>query len=172
MTRRTTFAALAIIAMVAVPAVLVAQGWGHGRSMGRGHGAGFGPGGPGGGPHLVGLLHRLGDRLELTAEQESRIEALVDEAMPAIQAIREEMRDAHHEARTPCQLGQVDEAEIRANVAAQAERMADLRVAVARLEAAVYAVLTPEQQQELGELCELMGDLRPRRGGRRFGGGS
>jgi Spy/CpxP family protein refolding chaperone len=171
MTRRTTLAALVILAMVAVPTFLLAGGWGHGHRLGPGHRMGPGHGGAADGPRLLGLLDRLGDRLELTPEQEARIGALVDEAMPTIQAIREEMRSERRESHAPCQLGDFDESEIRATVAAQAERMAELRVAVARLQADVFAVLTPAQQQELRELCDLMDDLRPRRGGGRLGGG-
>ncbi len=153
---------------------LLAQG-GPGGGFG-GPGGGFG--GPGGGfgghgafaggglDRLEHMLPRLADYLELTDDQQSQIQAILDDELPAIHVLRDQIRDARElymEGRDP---GQFDEAQVRAFAESQASLHVEMAVASARTMSRVYNVLTPSQQDKLQDLRGLMGRHRsPRHGG-------
>ena len=151
------------VTLLAIPGQLMAQG---GPRGGPGMG---GPGGFGGpGLHrLERLLPRLAEFLDLTAEQEANIRAILDEELPQIEAWKEQIRDerqAFHDSHTP---GSFDEAEFRAFATAQAATHVEVAVATARTMSRVYNVLTPEQQDQLRRLMGFFHE----RGGQRRGGG-
>ena len=151
-----------VIAVVAVGALSLVAGSaaladGHGqRGMAGSCAAGMagidGPGMPGLGGGLGLPLHHL----DLTDEQRAAIRAVVEAEQPALQALREQIRQSRQtfmEAHPPTEF---DEAAIRAHAADQAPLLADLAVAEARVRAKALAVLTPEQITELKTLRSQM----------------
>jgi Spy/CpxP family protein refolding chaperone len=162
----------AVIAVVAVAAAAlvagsaaIADGHGpHGRAGEGMFGIAGGPGmhGPGGGLGIP--LHRL----DVTDEQREAIRAIVEAEQPAVQALRDKVRDSQQafmEAHPPTEF---DEAAIRAHHAEQAPLLADLAVAEARVRAKALAVLTPEQLAELATMRSQMREhMAERRGMRR-----
>jgi Spy/CpxP family protein refolding chaperone len=108
-----------------------------------------------GGAHMNGLYGMVGlplDRLGLSPEQGDKIQALVDQAVPALQAQRRQLRDNEVAFRAAHPLTDFNEAAIREHVATQAKIEADLAVGIARLRASVAALLTPEQLKQVQEL--------------------
>jgi protein CpxP len=117
------------------------------------------------GPH--GLFGRGLHRLDLTEEQQTKIDALFADARPALDSLREQLHTMRSTFRTAQAPGSFDEAAIRAQVAKRAAVQADLAVKAAKVRADVFAVLTPEQQKQLAEMKEEC----PQGGaGRRHGG--
>lgn len=163
-TRNIIITTIAVIALAAT-APLYAQRGPEG-DIGR-HG-GFGGGGPfdKGLQRLEHMLPRLADFLDLTADQQARIQAILDQELPAIQILRDQLRDnreAFMEGRDP---GQFDEAEVRAFAQSQSSLHVEMAVASGRTKSQVYNVLTPAQQEKLGDLRGLMRDHRGHRHGR------
>ena len=159
--KRTLITTLAMAAM-AVPGAALAQDFG-------GH---HGPGGPPGfgGPDELGgpglhffehMLPRLTEELDLTDAQQGQIRAILDEDLPAIEAMRDQLRDAHQAFRESHPPGEFDEAAVRAFAESQAQAHVELMVAGARTRSRVHNVLTAEQRDQLAQ----MRDRRGRRGG-------
>ena len=160
---------LGAIALVAVPIVVLAQGPGGGPAdCPRGTSMGKGPGGPEGG-HLGFLLGRVGDKIGLSDEQRSQIEAILGQERPALQSLREQARTAREEWQQSHDPGVFDEAAAQAFAASQAQLHADMMVAKMRVHSQVLAVLTDEQRAELEELRDLIGPKAGHRHGRRGG---
>jgi Spy/CpxP family protein refolding chaperone len=114
------------------------------------------------GPPLREMLPELAVVLDLSDEQQAQIEAILDEELPAIETMREQLRDAHRAFRANQQPGVFDEAAIRAFAQSQSQTHVELMVAGARTMSRIHNVLTTEQQQRLEELRAL----RPERGHR------
>ena len=138
--------------------------------MGGGHHRGPG------GLRFLRLLNRLADRLELTDEQRAQIESIIEEGLPPIRELREQMAEARQEFRSSTSPTEFNEEAVRAQAQAQAQLHEEIMVASMKLKAQVFSVLTPEQLEELEELRELFGDRRgPGKSGRqgfgRHGGG-
>jgi protein CpxP len=98
--------------------------------------------------------------LDLTAEQQTQIEALFNQQHQRKQEAYEQMkasRDVVHQARTAIPF---NEADFRAKVAVQAELKTDMMVAHAKLKQQIHAVLTPQQQKKADNLGDMMGDER------------
>ena len=154
--RRILFTTLALAAM-AVPGPALAQGYGGPHGMG-------GPDGFGGpGLHrFEEMLPELAVVLDLSDEQQAQIEAILDAELPAIETMRDQLRDAHQAFRANQQPGAFDEAAVRAFAQSQSQTHVELMVAGARTMSRIHNVLTAEQQQRLEELRAL----RPERGHR------
>lgn len=100
-------------------------------------------------PHLL-------KRLDLSEEQERKIEKLLEGARERMDKLQAEMREVRrnlHRAMTPRQF---DEKALRKLLAGQAAVEADLMVDKARTDSRIYGVLTLEQQ----ELVDLAIKLR------------
>ena len=141
MTRRTVVMTLVGLALLAGATLLVAGDGHRGPGGMREHG----PLGP-----LARALHQL----DLTDEQRAQIRTILDTARPVLEPLREQLRmnrEAFRDSQSPTE---VDEAAIRAHIAAQAVVEADLAVAMARVRASILALLTPEQLAELERLRE------------------
>jgi len=181
MKARNIILTIASAALIAASGIVYAQ-QGPGSCDGSGphgpHGAmggpgGGGPGGPGGdgifgGPGLFGMLDRLADRLELTAEQQQQITAIAETHRDATRALREQAADARasfHDSHNP---GDFDEATYRAFFEAQSRIHVELQLGGAAAMSQAWGVLTADQQNELQDLLEL---FRDGRGGPRHGGG-
>lgn len=162
--RRILFTTLAMAAM-AVPGAALAQGYGGPHGMG-------GPDGLGGpGLHrFEEMLPQLAVVLDLSDEQQAQIEAILDEELPAIETMRDQMRDAHQAFRANQQPAAFDEAAVRAFAQSQSQTHVELMVAGARTMSRIHNVLTTEQQQQLEELRGLRPE-RGRRGGPQAGCG-
>jgi Spy/CpxP family protein refolding chaperone len=155
---RILFTALALTAM-AVPGAALAQGFGGPPGM-------MGPDGFGGpGLHRVEeMLPELAAVLELSNDQQAQIEAILDEELPAIETMRDQLRSAHQAFRASHQPGIFDEAAVRSFALSQSQTHVELMVAGARTMSRIHNVLTTEQQQRLEELRALRPE-RGRRGG-------
>ncbi len=180
MKARTLILTIATAALIAAPAALIAQqgpgGPGTGTCDGTGpHGGGMGPQGAGmggphdfGGPGLLRIFNRVAERLELTADQQTQIEAIIEAHRTATQGLRDQSAAARADFRENHGPGDFDEVEYRTFFEAQAEIQVALHLDGARATAAAWNILTPDQQQELLEILEL---FRDGRGGPRHGGG-
>jgi len=151
--KRTLITTLAMAAMV-VPGAALAQGFGghHGRPGGP---PGFGGPDELGGPGLhrfEEMLPRLAEELDLTDAQQSQIQAILDEELPAIESMREQLRDAHQAFRESHPPEAFDEAAVRAFAESQAQTHVELMVAGARTRSRVHNVLTTEQQAQLADM--------------------
>ncbi|WP_303722095.1 Spy/CpxP family protein refolding chaperone [Malonomonas rubra] len=107
--------------------------------------------------------------LDLTDDQQAKVEALFNQQWQNHQQQREQMqaaRDAMREARF---ADTFDEADFRAKSAKQAELKTEMMVDRAKLQQQLYAILTPEQQAKAKTLGGLMGGHENgRHGGRGF----
>jgi Spy/CpxP family protein refolding chaperone len=142
--KRTTkilTAALAVITLGLGGIAMAQPGDGGGRRGGHHFGRGFGPGGPGG-PGLP--LRELG----LTDAQREQVKAIFDSHKDEFQAIGERLKTAHQSQQAASEVQPFDEAAIRAASANIAAVQADAAVLRAKVHAAVFQVLTPEQQEK------------------------
>jgi Spy/CpxP family protein refolding chaperone len=176
MKARNIILTIAAAALIAAPAVLTAQqgpgGPGGGSCDGTGpHGGGMGGPHDGGGPGGAGLLHvfqRVADRLELSTDQRTQIEAIIEGHRTATQSLRDEAAEARVEFRDNHGFGDFDEVDYRTFFEAQAQIQVELHLDGARATAEAWNILTPDQQEQLLEILEL---FRDGRGGPRHGGG-
>lgn len=164
MARSRVLMTVAVIGLVAAPMLAAAQGFG-----GPGRGGHGWHGHRGGGPDGFGLGFlegRMAERLDLSQEQRDQIEAILEQGRPAVDTLRQQLRDGRETFRASHQPGDFNEAEVRAHAQAQARVRTELMVETMRLKSQVFAVLTPEQQDQLAQLRDEMGPRHGRRGGR------
>jgi protein CpxP len=147
-TTRLLTAALAVITL-GLGTIAMAQppdGGGGGR---RGH-HGFGPGGFGrGGPGGPGFALR---QLDLTDAQRDQVKAIFESHKDQFQAIGERMKTARQAQQAAIETQPLDEATIRAKTTDLAAVQADAAVLRAQVHAAIFQVLTPEQQEKAKSL--------------------
>jgi Spy/CpxP family protein refolding chaperone len=157
-----------IVAMVAAAVVMAAIGVVVSAQMGPRHGmgAGQGPGGPGGagmmgpGPGMrggpgggpFGMIGPELRMLDLTDAQHQQVRAILDAHKDELKAIGDRMQTARQALHDAITADAVDETAIRTKAADVALVDADAAVLHAKMHAAVFAVLTPEQQQKAKEL--------------------
>ncbi len=135
------------MAAMAMPGVALAQGFGGPPGFG-------GPdefGGPGL-PFLEHMLPRLAEELDLTDAQQGQIQAILDEETPAIESMREQLRNAHQAFRESHSPGEFDEAAVRAFAESQSQTHVELMVAGARTMLRIHNVLTTEQREQLQQM--------------------
>jgi Spy/CpxP family protein refolding chaperone len=148
-----------LIALIGIIAAVAALG----TALAQGPGGRFGRGGAGR-PAVMGRggglpLHAL----NLSEAQRQQTQALTDQHREQHRATAERLRavgDAHRKAVEALPL---DEQAIRTTFRALADVQEDMAVAQAKLRAAIFALLTPEQQAEAAK-------IRDGRGGGRSGG--
>jgi Spy/CpxP family protein refolding chaperone len=185
MNARTLTLTLTAAALIAVPGLASAQagpgncdGTGpHGPHMMGGPGGPSGPGGPGGpggdgGHGLLRFIQRVGDRIGLSDAQQAQIQAILDAEMPAVRDLMEQARTAAEDFRASHDPGDFSEPEYRAFFESQARIHVEARLLGAAAADQVWDVLTPEQQQQVLDLLELMGPGHgpgKRSGGKRLG---
>lgn len=118
----------------------------------------MGPGGPGMFGGLMGPGGRGGHgllggpmlfELDLTADERQQIRTIRDEARTASEPYRELLRQAQGDLGVLVRAEAFDESAVRAIAATEGKALAELRVIGARAEAAVFALLTPEQRAAL-----------------------
>jgi len=172
MKARNIILTITAAALIAAPGVLLAQ-QGPGDCDGSGpHGPRGGDGffGSHGGPGFLRMLPRLAAHLELTEEQQTQIEAIVDAAQTEIEPLREQAQTERETFREGHEPGDFDEATFRAHFETQAQLHVEMQLIGSEMKSSVFNVLTPEQQAELLELRELFGDRGGRGAGKRGGG--
>ena len=144
MTRGRAIAGIAIIAVAALVA-----------------GAGLAAQGRGGGSFGGTLRH-----LDLTEDQRASIRTVVREHRESAAATRQSMRTAWQGLREAVTAEVVNETAIRAVVAEAATHQADAAVLRAETNAAIMALLTADQREELKQLRENARENRAERCGR------
>lgn len=119
---------------------------------------------------------RMGHRLEmmaavldLTADQQAQIKGLLDQQWQNRQADRDEMMASRDAMRAARLADPFDEADFRAKAAKQSELRTERMIERAKLQQAIKAVLTPEQQAKAETLRGVMGFGNGKRGGGRGG---
>lgn len=158
---------IAAVAVLAAPATALAQ---------RGPGGGPGWHGDGmGGDHLGFFerrLPRMAEELGLSDEQLEKIQAIADAARPEIETYAEQLRNGREAYRAEHgNPAEFDETAFRAHAQDQHLVQTELMVVVAKAKADVFAVLTPEQIEQLEEMRGSFGGRKAfrRGGGRRSG---
>ena len=115
-------------------------------------------------------LEMMSTVLDLSDDQKSQIEALLNQQWQGKQQLREQMqasREAMREART---ADNFNEADFRAKAARQAELKTDMMVAKAKLKQQIHALFNPDQQEKADKLGGLMGGRgKDHHGGHRSG---
>ena len=124
----------------------------------RGPGGPHGPGGPGGFP-----LHAL----DLTDVQKEQVKAIHEAERTKVEPYLKQLQEAHTALTEATANGQFDETKIRAIAATQSQAQVELLVSRTRVEAAVYKILTPEQQAKLEK---FRAEHKGPQGGPGFGG--
>jgi protein CpxP len=143
------------IAVAVVGSAVALAGWGGGQRAGCG-----------GGPGEFGFFeHRL-QCLGLSEAQRAKVDAIVAETRPSIAALREQLRTMRQSYRATHTPGTFDEAAIRAEMAKRAAIHTELAVKLAKARADIFAVLTPEQQQQLAQMRERWEEVGRGRCGR------
>jgi periplasmic protein CpxP/Spy len=157
MHRLRSFVVIAtFIALVAAVAVY-AQGPGFGR--------GGGPfGGRGGfGPDLAGLPLR---QLNLTETQQQQIRDVTQQYRDQNRQAAEQLRVAMEAQRTAVDTLPVNEGLIRSTTQSLVEAQTELAIQRARMQADIFTLLTPAQQEQLKKLRAERQAQAPQRGGR------
>jgi len=146
----------------AVQTAPVAGGRGAGMGAGMGMGAGYGMHGYGDcdGTGFGRHWDRLAQALDLTAEQQTKIKALIDEEQTKTAALRQQMFDIRNQWQALTQATTFDEKAVRELAAKKAEISTELMVSRARLQNSIQAQLTPEQKALADKIQPFM------RGGR------
>ncbi len=156
---------LMVVALLATAGLAMAQGWGRGMGYGPGPGTEYGPGyGPGYGPR-----GSWGANLNLTAEQNQKMQAMRESFFKETLPLRNEMQVKQLELKTLWAQTNPDQEKILAKqkelnaLKAQMQEKGTLH----RLE--MRKVLTPEQQAQIGAFGPGFGSGYGMRGG--FGPG-
>ena len=162
---RKMIVGLMVVALLATAGMAMAQGWGRGMGYGPGPGAGYGPGsGMGYGPK-----GSWGPALNLTAEQNQKIQAMREGFFKESLPLRNEMQIKQLELRTLWAQTNPDQEKILAKqkeINALREQMQE-KGTKNRLE--MRKILTPEQQAQVGAFGPGFGPGRGMKGG--FGPG-
>ena len=169
----------ATIAVLAAPGALFAQGHGgFGGGGGFGWEGGFGDGGFGGHhgsggfglQRLERMLPRIADKLGLTEDQQTKIQATIDETLSATEGLRQELDETVDEYRAAHEPRQFDEDEFRSFLQKMAPVKIDLAVADAGAMHYIFSeILTDEQREMLEGFKGMMGGRGPRRSGGQSG---
>ncbi len=137
---------LMVVALLATAGMAMAQGWGRGMGYGPGPGAGYGPGsGMGYGPK-----DSWGPALNLTAEQNQKIEAMREGFFKETLPLRNEMQIKHLELRTLWAQTNPDQDKILAKQKEINALKMQLQEKATKNRLEMRKVLTPEQQAQLG----------------------
>jgi Spy/CpxP family protein refolding chaperone len=148
MTRFRSLAAGVLVAVVLASGAALAQGPGRPAGPGGRGGRPGGPGGPGG-PGDLGLPLA---QLNLTDSQRQQIRELTQRRLPDGQPVQERLRTAMDARRAAMDTIPVNEGAIRATAADLAAAETEAAILQAHLRADVFALLTPEQQDQAKKL--------------------
>jgi Spy/CpxP family protein refolding chaperone len=156
---------LMVVTLLATAGVAMAQGWGRGMGYGPGPGTEYGPGyGPGYGPRGSWAAN-----LNLTAEQNQKIQAMRESFFKETLSLRNEMQTKQLELRTLWAQTNPDQDKILAKQKEINAVKAQLQEKGTRHRLEMRKVLTPEQQAQIGAFGPGFGPGYGTRGG--FGPG-
>ena len=135
-----------VVALVATAGIAMAQGWGRGMGYGPGPGAGYGPGsGMGYGP-----MGSSGPALNLTAEQNQKIQTMREGFFKETLPLRNEMQTKQLELRTLWAQTNPDQDKILAKQKEINALRAQLQEKGTRHRLEMRKIFTPEQQAQIG----------------------
>lgn len=118
--------------------------------------------------HLLRLLHRAAELLELTPGQRAEIALILAEELPGIRDLAGQLAAARRDYWSDHELGSFDEGEYRPFLESQSPLEIELRVASVRTMSRLWNVLDAGQQQRLLRLIRAMADGNgPRHGANR-----
>jgi Spy/CpxP family protein refolding chaperone len=146
---------IAGIAVLIIGATVFALG--HGFQDGQGQGRG---------QDHARMMDHMAKALELTAEQQTQVKALMEGMHTAEQARHAKRDELRKQLDAATANGQFDETRVRAIANEQAQLMADSLVEHERMKSKIFAILTPEQRTKAEALHKQHG----RGNGRRHGG--
>jgi periplasmic protein CpxP/Spy len=113
----------------------------------------------------LGMLRRLGPRLNLTDAQRAQLKSIADTHKDEWKALSDRARAAREALNDAVLADPVDEGLIRAKAADVAAADADMAVASARARGEAWQILTPEQQAQAKQFqAEMKNRLKERRG--------
>lgn len=95
--------------------------------------------------------------LDLTADQQTQIKALVQAERQTTASLRSQLADGHKNLQQALKPGALNEAAARSLLASQASLRTEMIIAHAKLENQIFALLTPDQQKLAEKLRDLMG---------------
>jgi Spy/CpxP family protein refolding chaperone len=101
-----------------------------------------------------GMMDRIADKLDLTADQKSQITDLMKSHRDEIKANMDKIRAARQAELAAIHADTFDESAIRAAAAKVAEAEADMAVSRGKIAAEVRQVLTSEQREKAKELLK------------------
>ncbi len=137
---------LMVVALLATAGMAMAQGWGRGMGYGPGPGAEYGPGsGMGYGPK-----GSWGPALNLTAEQNQKIQAMRESFFKETLPLRNEMQIKQLELRTLWAQTNPDQEKILAKQKEINALRAQMQEKATKNRLEMRKVLTPEQQAQIG----------------------
>lgn len=110
------------------------------------------------------FLARMTKTLDLSAEQQEQIKAIMEEHRNKVEPLRKNLDENRDKLRQATKADTFDEAAIRTLAAGQAAAKTELMVERARVKSQIHAVLTPEQRKLVEDKVERMME---RRGGDR-----
>ncbi len=143
--KRATILVLTLVLALGAGTVL-AHGHGHHQGMKKGmsgcHGYDGGPGGP-----MMGALRRL----DLTDAQQQKVQSIMETMRPKLEQQREAMQ-AVRKQLADLDPTTFDEAAVRKIAAGLAAPMQEMAVLHQQIRSKIYAILTPEQRQQLDEM--------------------
>ena len=99
------------------------------------------------------LLH-LGEELGLSDQQKTEITAILEAARPQMEELRDRLQEGREQWRENFDPASFDEEEARNFAESQAAIHAELMVLGMKTRAQVFAVLTPEQQEQMRSFRE------------------
>jgi len=143
---RKMIVGLMVVALLATAGMAMAQGWGRGMGYGPGPCAGYGPGsGMGYGP-----MGSSGPALNLTAEQNQKIQAMREGFFKETLPLKNEMQTKQLELRTLWAQTNPDQDKILAKQKEINALRAQLQEKRTQHQLEMRKVLTPEQQAQIG----------------------
>lgn len=97
--------------------------------------------------HERGLnLERMAKKLDLSAEQQEQIRAMLADHRSRTAPLRQELRESRRQMRNFVKVDVFDESAVRALALEQVDARTELIVERARMRQQIYAVLSPEQR--------------------------
>ena len=106
----------------------------------------------GGGMYSQHKLNFLTDYLSLTDAQQAQIKQIMDSEKATAKPLFQQMGQSHQAMRQVVESASFDEAKARAIATQKAQTMIELDVQKAKMESAMFQVLTPDQQSKMAEL--------------------
>lgn len=96
-------------------------------------------------------MHKLARMLDLTDQQKQQLAAQRKTEQERVKPYRDQVEAAHKQIEAEVTSGKFDEAKARSILAETAQARTELALSHARMQAALYGVLTPEQRTKLAE---------------------